>query len=206
MQLGETIATYDVGLALRGESGKFDVTSPSGEIYHVTCKPDHSISNLEWAGNGANPQPFLIRKVAEPVLPPEIAKTARTAATESAAQTKPAPAPFLLENQGDDLKLTNVDSAAAGKGTQESLQGQEAASLEFLYVESDPETKQPSACVYLKGGKTDPVIDGERLITSPCATFNDLDFQIRTLHAQLDEIRSRARKKFYESDAIAASA
>ena len=38
MQLGEKIATYDVALALRGESGKFDVTSPTGEIYHVTRK------------------------------------------------------------------------------------------------------------------------------------------------------------------------
>lgn len=46
MQLGETIATYDVGLALRGESGKFEVTSPVGEIYQVTCKANHSISNL----------------------------------------------------------------------------------------------------------------------------------------------------------------
>ena len=67
MQLGETIATYDVALALRGESGKFEVTSPSGEIFHVTCKPDHSISSLQWSGNQAGPQPFLLRKVAEPV-------------------------------------------------------------------------------------------------------------------------------------------
>ncbi len=40
MQLGETIATYDLGLALRGESGKFEVTSPAGEIYHVTCQTE----------------------------------------------------------------------------------------------------------------------------------------------------------------------
>jgi hypothetical protein len=67
MQLGEKIATYDVALALRGEGGKFDVTSPTGEIYHVTCKSGHSITNLQWSGDGANPQPFVIRKVAEPV-------------------------------------------------------------------------------------------------------------------------------------------
>jgi hypothetical protein len=204
MQLGETIATYDVGLALRGESGKFDVTSPSGEVYHVTCKPDHSISNLEWAGNGANPQPFLIRKVAEPVLP-DLAKAARTA-SENATQTKPVHAPFLLEHQGDEPKASNEDAVATRKINQESLRSQEAASLEFLYMERDPETKQPSACVYLKGGKTDPVMNGERLMTSPCATLNELDVEIRSLHAQLDEIRSRARKKFYESHDIAASA
>jgi hypothetical protein len=51
MRPGETIATYDVGLALRGKSGKFEVTSPTGEIYEVTCNPNHSISNLEWSSN-----------------------------------------------------------------------------------------------------------------------------------------------------------
>lgn len=67
MQLGEKIATDDVALALRGESGKFDLTSATGEIYHVTCKSGHSITNLQWSGDGVNPQPFVIRKVAEPV-------------------------------------------------------------------------------------------------------------------------------------------
>ena len=42
MQLGETIATYDVALALRGENGKFDVTSPSGDVFQVTCTPNHA--------------------------------------------------------------------------------------------------------------------------------------------------------------------
>src|ERR1700733_2152593 len=48
MRTGETIATYDVGLALRGKSGQFEIISPTGEIYDVTCKPTHS-TNLEWS-------------------------------------------------------------------------------------------------------------------------------------------------------------
>jgi len=68
MQLGETIATYDVAAALRGESGKFEIISPNGDIHHINCKPNDSISNLEWSGHRTGPQPFRVRKVAEPVL------------------------------------------------------------------------------------------------------------------------------------------
>jgi hypothetical protein len=67
MKLNETITTYDVAEALQGESGKFEVTSPNGEKYLVTCAPGHSIESLEWAGHEANQQPFLIRKVAQVV-------------------------------------------------------------------------------------------------------------------------------------------
>ena len=67
MKLNDTISAYDIAEALQGESGKFEVTSPNGERYFVTCQPGHSISNLEWAGNEPNLQPFLIRKVAQPI-------------------------------------------------------------------------------------------------------------------------------------------
>ena len=67
MKLNESITTYDIAEALQGESGKFEVTSPNGERYFVTCHPGHSISSLEWAGNEPNQQPFLVRKVAQPV-------------------------------------------------------------------------------------------------------------------------------------------
>ena len=46
---------------------KFEVTSPTGERYFVTCQPGHSISSIEWAGSEPNLQPFLVRKVAQPV-------------------------------------------------------------------------------------------------------------------------------------------
>jgi hypothetical protein len=62
MRIGETIATYDVGLALRGKSGRFEITSPTGEIYDVTCKPNHSDSALEWSSDGSDHSPFLIQQ------------------------------------------------------------------------------------------------------------------------------------------------
>jgi hypothetical protein len=43
-------------------------------------------------------------------------------------------------------------------------------------------------------------------MTSQCATFNELDSEIRRLQAQLDEIRSRAKKMFYKTQAFATSA
>jgi hypothetical protein len=46
---------------------------------------------------------------------------------------------------------------------------------------------------------------GTRL-TNACATFNEFDAEIRRLHAQLDDIRYRARKKFYQAQVIAAGA
>jgi len=62
MKLNDTITTYDVAEALQGETGKFEVTSPNGERYFVTCQPGHSIASLEWAGSEPNLQPFLVRK------------------------------------------------------------------------------------------------------------------------------------------------
>ena len=48
-------------------TGKFEVTSPNGERYFVTTQPGHSIISLEWAGSEPNLQPFLVRKVAQPI-------------------------------------------------------------------------------------------------------------------------------------------
>ena len=67
MKLNDSITTYDVAEALQGETGKFEVTSPNGERYFVSCQPGHSIVSLEWAGNEPNLQPFLVRKVAQPI-------------------------------------------------------------------------------------------------------------------------------------------
>ena len=66
MKLNDSISTYDVAEALQGEIGKFEITSPNGERYFVTCQSGHSIVSLEWAGDEPNPQPFLVRKVAQP--------------------------------------------------------------------------------------------------------------------------------------------
>jgi hypothetical protein len=82
----------------------------------------------------------------------------------------------------------------------------ETSSLDFVYLECDPRTHEPSACIYLKaGGKRDYAgVKADRLITSECLTFIELDAEIRRLHAELDEVRGRAKKKFYKTFAAAA--
>jgi hypothetical protein len=76
----------------------------------------------------------------------------------------------------------------------------ETSSFSLSYVESDPRTYQPSACIYVKsaGGF-------EILITAPTLTFVELDCEIRRLHAELEEIRAQAKKKFYKAEAAAAA-
>ena len=76
--------------------------------------------------------------------------------------------------------------------------------LELVYLETDPATQQSSACVCLRGEK-DQALRPEKL-TFTCTSFIELDAEIRRLHAQLDEIRYQARKKFYKAQAAAASA
>ena len=82
----------------------------------------------------------------------------------------------------------------------------ETSSLDFVYLESDPRTQQPSACIYLKAaGQQDYAgIKADRLVTAHCLNFIELDAEIRRLHAELDEVRARAKKKFYKTHAAAA--
>jgi hypothetical protein len=85
----------------------------------------------------------------------------------------------------------------------------ETSSLDLVYLESDPRTKQPSACVYLKaGGSSEDYagIKAGKLISAPCLNFIELDAEIRRLHAELDEIRARAKKKFYRAYSTTAGA
>jgi len=185
MRLGETIATYDVGLALRGKSGRFEITSRAGDIYDVTCKPSQSVSNLEWSGDGSA-EPFLIRKVAEGASPAgTIAPPAEMQAEQSDKTSSPRP--FVLEQTA-----TEEPSSSAG-------------SIELWYIEDDAGTG-PSACICLRSELRDHPPEAETLLTSRCSTLNELDSEIRRLEAQLDEIRSRAKKMFYRTQAVAASA
>jgi hypothetical protein len=84
----------------------------------------------------------------------------------------------------------------------------ETSSLDLLYLERDPSTKQPSACVCVKAGIRQDYagVKADKLITSACLSFIELDAEIRRLHAELDEIRSRAKKKFYRAQAVTAGA
>jgi hypothetical protein len=205
MQLGETIATYDLGLALRGESGKFEVTSPGGEIYHVTCRTNHSISSLEWAGSGNRSQPFLVRKVTEIVSANQGSGAAGMTIDEKRAGS--AGSPFLIENDVDAAEAAGssrsesvvVLPAADSKDRLDDLQ---SARFDLSCMESESSLQQPSVWISVKSGKDGaPKVD--QLLTASCTNFNQLDLEIRKLHAQLDEIRVRARKKFYSAHAAA---
>jgi hypothetical protein len=201
MQLGETIATYDVARALRGESGKFDVTSPTGEVYHVNCEPNHSIANLEWAGNRADVQPFLICKVAEPV-PLDQARIA--APVTDAARARTPLTPFLLDAESSDEKSSVRGTAESPKSSQAIISVKEIVGPELRFIESDSQTKNPSACVSLKIGWSGQ--SAQVPMTSACANYQDFDAELRRLHAKLDEIRYLARKQFYKTQAAAMGA
>ena len=77
-----------------------------------------------------------------------------------------------------------------------------------MYLENDPRTGQPSACIYLKAaGEQDYAgIKADRLVSAHCLNFIELDGEIRRLHAELDEIRAQAKKKFYKAEAKAMAA
>jgi hypothetical protein len=84
----------------------------------------------------------------------------------------------------------------------------EISSLDLLYLESDPRTERPSACICLKasGSQDYAGMKAEKLITTHCMSFIELDAEIRRLHAELDEIRARAKKKFYRAHSASAGA
>jgi len=84
----------------------------------------------------------------------------------------------------------------------------ETKSLDFLYLDSDPRSGQPSACICLKstGTRDYANVKAERLVSAQCMSFIELDAELRRLHAELDEIRARAKKKFYKAEAVAAAA
>jgi hypothetical protein len=201
MQLGETIATYDVALALRGESGKFDVTSPAGEIYHITCKPNDSITNLQYSGNGANPQPFLIRKVAETVSYSAPDKTVLRG-NEPETQPRATKTPFLISSDDTESMEQNVREVVL-EVPQTDLAGKPLLDLELLYKDVEPGSPYPNASVCLRGAS---LPGNGMLVTNVCTSFNEFDVEIRRLHARLDDIRYRARKKFYQTRDIAAGA
>jgi len=65
LDLNESIVAYDLAEALEGESGKFEIITPNGERFTLTCSPTRSIKNFRAIVEGATPQPLRIKKVAE---------------------------------------------------------------------------------------------------------------------------------------------
>jgi len=77
----------------------------------------------------------------------------------------------------------------------------QTSTLDLLYMESDPRTDLPSACICVRpaGGEDYDGVSAERLISAHCMTFLELDAEIRRLQAELDAIRARAKSKFYKA-------
>lgn len=84
----------------------------------------------------------------------------------------------------------------------------QTTNLDFLYLEKDPRTQQPSACIYLKSSSNQDFagVRADRIISEHCLSFVEFDAELRRLQAELDEIRARAKRKFYKAEAAAAGA
>jgi hypothetical protein len=84
----------------------------------------------------------------------------------------------------------------------------QTTNLDLLYLEKDPRTQQPSACVCLKSSGVQDFagVPADRLITAHCLSFLELDAEVRRIHAELDEIRAQAKKKFYKAEAAVGAA
>jgi hypothetical protein len=77
----------------------------------------------------------------------------------------------------------------------------QTSTLDLLYMESDPRTGLPSACICIRPSGCEDYngASAERLVSTHCMTFLELDAEIRRLQAELDSIRARARSKFYKA-------
>jgi hypothetical protein len=84
----------------------------------------------------------------------------------------------------------------------------ETSTFDLVYLERDPSTELPSACIYVKASARDDYagVTADKLLTSRCLNFVELDAEIRRLHAELDEIRARAKKMFYRAESAALGA
>jgi len=77
----------------------------------------------------------------------------------------------------------------------------QTSTFDLLYIESDPRTELPSACICIRPAAREDYagVSADRLISAHCMTFLELDVEIRRLQAELDAIRARAKSKFYKA-------
>jgi hypothetical protein len=200
MELGETIATYDVDLALRGEIGKFEITSPSSDTYYVTCKSNRPAVKADSAPSEMYPQAFLIKKIAEPVaLHQNVVASAMTMQRDSSSSIL---APFLLEDRGVAEEIHGQSASLPTPMTHSKVWG-----LELCYSENGEKSARPSAFIFVQRGEAaeNGCAPTQMQITSACANFNEFDSEIRRLHAELDDMCLRAKKKFYKAYAAASA-
>ena len=77
----------------------------------------------------------------------------------------------------------------------------DTSTFDLVYVQHDPQTNEPSAAISVKPHiGVEAGMEGCLFITH-CLSFIELDSEIRRLHAELDELRARAKKKFYKAQA-----
>jgi len=65
LQLGQPIVTFDLGEALKLQTGHFKVTPENGEPYYVTCEAGKGIIDVQWPNTG-NTKPLTVVKIFEP--------------------------------------------------------------------------------------------------------------------------------------------
>ncbi len=65
LNLNETLLAYDPAEALKDETGKFEVISPTGEKFSVICRSGQSITNIRIETKRHPSQQWHIRKVGE---------------------------------------------------------------------------------------------------------------------------------------------
>jgi hypothetical protein len=65
LQLGQPINTYDLGEALKLQTGHFKVIPPEGEPFYVTCEAGKGIVDVQWPTQ-TNTKPLTVIKVFEP--------------------------------------------------------------------------------------------------------------------------------------------
>lgn len=65
--LGQPISTYDLGEALKLQTGHFKVIPPDGDPFYVTCEAGKGITDVQWPNQNGDTKPLTIVKVFEPV-------------------------------------------------------------------------------------------------------------------------------------------
>lgn len=66
LAINETLVTHDPAQALHNEAGIFEVFSPTGERFQVTCRSGQSIVSLRYAPKGhGETREWQVKKVAE---------------------------------------------------------------------------------------------------------------------------------------------
>ncbi|HEY4904008.1 MAG TPA: hypothetical protein VIH89_11090 [Candidatus Sulfotelmatobacter sp.] len=82
----------------------------------------------------------------------------------------------------------------------------ETTNFDLFFLDSEPKTKRQVAHIYVNatGSQNYGGVKAEKLVSSACTSFRELDAEIRRLQTELEEIRARARKKFARAQVLAA--